>query len=192
MLSFNENEGVETPPSEAFSREGITMRKSLLVLSSVLFVCAFAGAAQAQTSYPLLCRGGPAMRIMTAHDVDGRGIPGATAMYIYFNAGAGAGSLVPPGPGQCTWMDRTLNPDEPKVMWVKSPNIEFAFQVMGNGQVVSDATGPRLNVEGSAWSGEARDWDSVVRGVMTGQLFTVQVYNSGGASPVMVITRFGP
>ncbi len=168
------------------------MRKSPIILSSVLAFFAFAGAAQAETSYPLLCRGGPAMRIMVNHDVNGAGIPGALAMSVYFNKGAGAGSVVQPGPGECTWMDRTLNAAEPAVMWMRSANIEFAFQVMGNGQVVSDATGPRLNVEGTAWSAEAQGWDTVVKGVMTGQLFTVQVYNSGGASPVMVITRVGP
>ena len=150
----------------------------------------------APPSYPLLCRGGPSMRIMEAHDVNSAGIPGDTAMFVYFTAARWAGSDRPPRPGECTWMDRTLSdaghPGEPTVMWIKAPNIEFAFQVMGNGRVVVDGTGPRLNVEGATISAAAHDWDTVVRSVMTGQLFTVQVYNSQGTSPVMVITHVGP
>ena len=163
-------------------------------------VCAaFVAAATAYAdppSFPLLCRGGPQMRIMTNHDVSGAGIPGATAMFVYFRQGHFPGSVRPPAPGECTWMDRTLNdaghPGEPLVMWIKSPNVEFAFQVMGNGRVVVDGTGPRLNAEGATLSAEAHDWDTIVRSVLTHQLFTVQVYNSHGASPVMVITHVGP
>ena len=155
-----------------------------------------ASAQAAPPSYPLLCRGGPSMRIVENHDVNGAGIPGATAMFVYFTAGRTAGSVSPPGPGECTWMDRTLSDaghrGEPTVLWIKSPNVQFAFQVMGSGQVVSDTTGPRLNVEGSTISPEAHDWETVVRGIMTGQLFTVQVYNSQGPSAVMVITHVGP
>jgi hypothetical protein len=141
-------------------------------------------------SYPLLCRGGGNMRIMVNHDVDGAGRPGATAMTIFFTPAGMAGGVAPPPPGHCTWMDRTLNGAEPANMWIRSPNIEFAFQVTGNGRVVNDGTGPRLNVEGAHISPEAQAWDSVVRAVMTGGLFTVQVYNESGRT--MVITRVGP
>ena len=133
------------------------------------------------------------MRIVENHDVNGAGIPGATAMSVYFRQATAPGSARPPGPGECTWMDRTLNDaghsGEPTVFWIKSANIQFAFQVMGSGQIVRDTTGPRLNVEGSTISPEARDWDTIVRSIMTGGLFTVQVYNSNG---VMVVTRVGP
>jgi len=132
------------------------------------------------------------MKIMVNHDVDSHGIPGATAMFVYFDKAAQAGSVDRPHRGECTWMDRTINAGEPAVMWIKSPNIEFAFQVMGNGRVVTDTTGPRLNVEGTSWSAEARDWDKIVKAVLTGGMFTVQVYNSGGSSAVMVITRVDP
>lgn len=141
-------------------------------------------------SYPLLCRGGGNMKIMTNHDVDGAGIPGATHMTIFFTPAAVAGGVMPPPRGQCVWMDRTFRPGEPANMWIKSPNIEFAFQIMGNGRVVYDTTGPRVNVEGAHISPEAQAWDSVVRAALTGDLFTVQVYNESGRT--MVITRVGP
>jgi len=140
-------------------------------------------AAWAQTSYPLKCRGGPTMKIMVNHDVASGGVPGATAMFVYFQA---APQAARPGPGECVWVDRTFRPGEPEVLWIKSPQIEFAFQLMGDGSIVRDGTGPRLNVEGSRWSAEARKWDRIVRAVMSGRPFEVMVYNS--ENRVMVIT----
>ena len=167
--------------------------KKFILCAGLLTALVFTGSAQANPpSYPLLCRGGPAMRIATNHDVNGAGIPGATAMWVYFNKGSAAGSVHAPGPGECTWMDRTLNANEPAAMFIKSPNVEFSCQVMGDGQIARDGSGIRLNVEGANWSAEARSWDTIVKGVMNHGLFTVQVYNTGGASPVMMITHVGP
>lgn len=167
------------------------LKLGLAALSMTAGVIVAATTASAEPpSYPLLCRGGGNMRIATNHDVDGAGIPGATAMTIYFRAAGVAGSVMPPPPGQCVWMDRTFRPGEPENMWIRSSNIEFSFQVTGNGRVVSDGSGPRVNVEGAHISPEAQAWDSVVRAVMTGNLFTVQVYNESNRT--MVITRIGP
>lgn len=141
-------------------------------------------------SYPLLCRGGAGMKLMVNHDVDGAGIPGAAAMTIFFRPAGTPGSVAPPSPGECVWLDRTFRPGEPASMWIKSPNVEFAFQVYGNGRVVNDTTGPRVNVEGAHISPEAQKWDYLVKGVMTGGLFTANVYNESGR--VMVITSVGP
>jgi hypothetical protein len=146
-------------------------------------------AAQAQ-SYPLMCRGGPDMRLAVSHDVDAAGVPGATAIFVHFRAAAQAASVSPPGPGECVWMDRTFRPGEPEVLWVKSDAIEFAFQVTGDRRIVVDSTGPRLNVEGASISAEAQNWQSVIDGVLRGQVFTVQAYNADGR--VMAITGFGP
>lgn len=153
----------------------------VLATAGALFVAA--SAANAQPAYWLTCQGGPGMKITTNHDVDSAGRPGATAMFVYFQA---APTAARPGPGQCVWLDRTFRPGEPQVLWIKSPNIEFAFQVMGDGTIVRDSGGPRLNVEGTRNSEEARKWDRIVRAVMTGQPFQVKVYNSGNR--VMVIT----
>lgn len=160
-----------------------TVLAALSTISSAIF-------AADPPSYPLLCHGGPGMRIMTNHDVDGAGIPGATAMFIYFTPGSKPGSVQQPGPGECVWLDRTLSAGEPAVLWIRSPRIEFAFQVMGDGRIATDSTGPRLNVEGTAQSAEAKDWQYLVDGVMQGQIFTAHVYNSDGR--VMVVTRVRP
>ncbi|MBP6013126.1 MAG: hypothetical protein KBA31_12940 [Alphaproteobacteria bacterium] len=167
------------------------IRKSLAALGIVVGLIGAASTASAEPpSYPLLCRGGGNMKIMVNHDVDGAGIPGATAMTIFFTPAGVAGGVSAPPPGQCVWMDRTFRPGEPANMWIRSPNIEFAFQVTGDGRVVYDGSGPRVNVEGAHISPEARAWDSVVRAVLSGGLFTVQVYNESGRT--MVITRVGP
>jgi hypothetical protein len=164
---------------------------SLAALSMAAGMITAATTASAEPpSYPLLCRGGGNMKIMVNHDVDGAGRPGATHMTVFFRAAGVAGSVMPPPPGHCVWMDRTFRPGEPENMWIKSPNIEFAFQVTGNGRVVYDTTGARVNVEGAHVSPEAQAWDTVVKGVMNRQLFTVQVYNESGRT--MVITRVGP
>lgn len=71
-----------------------------------------AGVAQAQTAYPLVCRGGGPQEVTIT--------PGAsvneTRFDIYYERGpvaaTGGGAI---GPGQCTWVDRPLNSREPEV-----------------------------------------------------------------------------
>jgi hypothetical protein len=167
------------------------MKKVLagLGLAAGLFALSNSAAAE-PPSYPLLCRGGGNMRLAVNHDIDSGGVPGATHMRVHFAPAGIAGSVAPPPPGHCVWMDRTFRPGEPTVMWTKSANVAFAFQVMANGRVVVDGTGPRINLEGTDRSIVAGEWDYVVRNVMNGGLFTVHVYNEGGST--MVITRVGP
>jgi hypothetical protein len=139
-------------------------------------------------TYPMVCRGGAGMRIMVNHDVDAAGIPGATAMFIYFKPASRPGSVSQPPPGECTWMDRTLGSGEPAVLWLRSPHVEFAFQVYGDGRVARDASGIRLSPEGA--SPEAQKWRYLTDGVLDGRLFTARVYNDSGR--VMVVTSVGP
>ena len=167
------------------------MRTTLAAVCAAITLGLLSSSAVAEPpSYPLLCRGGPAMKIMVNHDVDGAGIPGATHMTVFFRAANTPGSVAPPPPGRCVWLDRTFRPGEPENMWIKSANIEFAFQVQGNGHIATDTTGPRVNVEGAHISTEAQNWDRIVKGVLTGGLFTVNVYNESNRT--MVITSVGP
>lgn len=159
-----------------------------MAIAAGLLAVSMSAALAEPPSYPMQCTGGPGMRIMVNHDVTAAGIPGTTAMFLYFHKAPAAASTTAPPPGACAWMDRPLNANEPAVLWIKAPNIAFAFQVMGNGKLAVDATGPRLNVEGATLAAEAGKWDRVVRAVLKGQSFTVHAYNSSGTSPVMVIT----
>ena len=154
------------------------------ILPALVMSCLFASAASADPSYPLICRGGPSMRIMVNHDLPDGVHTGATAMTVFFRAGAAAAS---PGPGECVWMDRTFRPGEPENFWIKG-DVEFAFQVQGDARLARDTTGWRLNPEGSGAA--AHDWAAIVNGVLNGSTFTVQVYNAGGRT--MAVTAVGP
>lgn len=159
--------------------------RTIAIAAGLLAACTTAALAEGP-SYPMLCRGGPGMRIMVSHDVDGAGMPGATAMHVYFNRAPAAANTMMPPPGTCAWKDRPLAGNEPAVLWIKAPNVTFAFQVMANGVLVRDGSGPRLSVEGASMSPDAGKWERIVRGVLTGGTFEVMTYNSGGS--VMVIT----
>jgi hypothetical protein len=156
--------------------------------ASTLAACVFSVSAPANAdppSYRLDCMGGPSMRIMTNHDVPSPGDVGAIAMTIFFTAAPVAGS---PGPGQCVWVDRAFRPGEPQSLWFRSANIEFAFQVTGDGRVVRDTTGARINAEGM--TPEASNWSRVVAAVMDGRPFAVMVYNADNR--VMNVTEILP
>ena len=78
-------------------------------------------------------------------------------------------------------------PNEPAYFWMRSKNIEFAFQVMGDGRIVRDATGPRVNIEGAHVSPEASDWERVVSAIMNGRVFRMSAYSAEGRT--LVISR---
>jgi hypothetical protein len=155
----------------------------ILASSAFAAACLMATAASAAPSYPLICKGGPSMRIMVNHDVPDGVHTGATHMTVFFHAAATAAS---PGAGECVWMDRTFRSGEPENFQITG-DVEFAFQVRGNGKIATDTTGWRLNPEGSG--GPAHDWKTIVDGVLNGGTFTVQVYNAGSA---MIVTGVGP
>jgi hypothetical protein len=152
------------------------------LMMAVLGTAMLAPTAMAE-SYPLICRGGPSMRITTAHDVPDGVRTGDNSMVVYFRAARMAAN---PGPGECVWMDRAFRPGEPESFTLKGP-VEFSFQVYGNGQIARDGSGWRLNPEGSG--AQANDWRQIVNAVLNGGVFTVQVYSAGST---MVVTRVGP
>jgi hypothetical protein len=163
--------------------ETLTMKKLFAAAVAAGFLLPLAAQAE-PPSYPLICKGGRGMRIMTNHDVPDGVNTGATHMTVFFRASANPAN---PGPGECVWMDRTFRPGEPENFWIKG-NVEFAFQVTADGRVVRDTTGARVNPEGSG--AEANNWKTIVGGVMNGGTFTVQVYNESGRT--MVVTGVGP
>ena len=154
------------------------------LVASVFALCTCAAsAAQAQTpqSYPLICRGGPSMRIVTSHDVPDGVTARQNTMRVFFRAGAAPGN---PGPGECVWMDRGLRPGEPENFWIRG-DVEFAFQVMGDGRLNREGRDWRLSAEGSG--AEAAGWNRIVRAVLAGGTFTLDVYNADGRT--MAVTR---
>ncbi|HIK07486.1 MAG TPA: hypothetical protein IGS40_22800 [Trichormus sp. M33_DOE_039] len=102
------------------------------VLSPLLTI----NTANAQTSYPMTCRGGGTLSIQN---------DGSNGVRINFQAGRGS---APQGlsPGQCTWSDRALSSQEPKsicdsaasaaqyVSRLVQSNEYSIFQVYNNGR----------------------------------------------------------
>lgn len=91
------------------------MSHRLPVIAAVAFVLSVPLAslatrdAGAQTSYPLICKGGGNMIAQVR----------ATAQVrVQFAAGADAASNAPPSPGQCSWLDRGFRSGEPAVLTV--------------------------------------------------------------------------
>ncbi|MCC6305465.1 MAG: hypothetical protein IT545_09740 [Rhodobacteraceae bacterium] len=77
---------------------------ALLAAPAAAFLAA---PAAAQTSYPLICRsGGPMWASVQA----------SGQIRLAFVAGTAAGATTPPGPGQCTWLDRGFRAGEPAVL----------------------------------------------------------------------------
>lgn len=84
-------------------------RTGLLASAALLAATLLPAAASAQTSYPLICRGGDPMRLQVA--------PNGTT-WLTFQPGTAAGATTPPGPGTCTWLDRGFRTGEPARMRV--------------------------------------------------------------------------
>lgn len=68
--------------------------------------------AVADTSYPMVCRGGGGMSAQL--------YAGGTT-YLYFAPASQGASVAPPGHGQCTWLDRALRSSEPTVLLSNDP-----------------------------------------------------------------------
>jgi hypothetical protein len=83
--------------------------RSAPALAAIALAAALAAPAPAQTSYPLVCRGGPTMRL--APEVAG----GSARVLIRF-ARAARGAVLGVEPGTCAWQDRGINSAEPAVL----------------------------------------------------------------------------
>jgi hypothetical protein len=93
------------------------MRKiKLFAIAAVLILAGVGGwavstlldaSALAQESFPMVCRGGGGMRA----DILANG-----TMRVFFTSAAQGANTAPPGPGQCTFLDRALRPGEPTVL----------------------------------------------------------------------------
>lgn len=84
------------------------MNRMIPILGLLSFVAWTAPVpAQAQTSYPLVCRGGGGMSAT---------LTAAGSIRLHFQPGTAAASATPPGAGACTWLDRGFRSGEPAVL----------------------------------------------------------------------------
>lgn len=127
---------------------------TLLLSTTALLLGDSARIATAQTSYPLICRGGPSMRFL-AHE--GNVQHTYNILGLFFTAGTRPAG--PRGrdlaPGQCSWVDRGFRPGEPDILqqevaanvtsqpWfreLKNPAIRWTFYVYNTRQGVMKIT----------------------------------------------------
>jgi hypothetical protein len=82
------------------------MVRSLALIGSFQAAMPFMldASAFAQESFPMVCRGGGGMRA----EIRANG-----SMRVFFTPAAQGANTAPPGPGQCTFLDRALRPGEP-------------------------------------------------------------------------------
>jgi hypothetical protein len=126
----------------------------------------------AAQSYVMTCRGGGNMVAVAGQRVSQ---PHVFVEITYKRGSAGAG-VQAPNPGECTWIDRGVNGNEPDKILFDDPGVAWT-------QTVCRAGGCQVNTP-SAPTTNLMNW---VRG---GQAFQVHVYNDGAGH--MVVTKVGP
>ena len=137
-------------------------RLAIGLICAVLLVSLRAGDVAAEpNSYALMCRGGSLMSFRVLKP------EGSVTMKVTFRRSPTAGSVSPPGPGTCAWIDRPIRRGEPNI-----------FQIV--------APGP-LSVECGYTSGvercvlrnlPARLWQ-IRKDIRRNRPFEVRVYNNG-------------
>lgn len=119
----------------------------------------------AQRSYPMTCRGGGATL--------GFDSSRATALLYFAKASGPAG--VGLAPGQCSWIDRAIGPNEPTCL-AQAGVVTAAWIFPGN------LSGSYFNSTNAPW----------LRGLLRSDVYqTFQVYNPGNGN-CFVVSRLGP
>ena len=91
--------------------------RSLLALFTLATAAgALPRSAAAQTSYPIVCRGGPAMRLEVEVKA---GSPGSVRLHF---ARGGRAAVLGVDPGTCAWQDRGMRAAEPAVLCFARPD----------------------------------------------------------------------
>jgi hypothetical protein len=160
-----------------------------LTFASLIIAASIPTGETAETSYPMVCRGGGAMRAVDSDARSARGsmvenIPGARVLNVYFQrAAAGSGSR-PPAAGQCAWLDRGIREDEPNVL-----TLRFRGSELGVYQFVHRQSSITVELA----EGLQGDFAYLARAIRRGDLFYLQAYQyRGRGQRVFIITRTGP
>jgi len=167
------------------------MKTSRLILGiSLLSFCCMvtivAVASAAERSYPMVCRGGGAMQARHVKKAMGTGlnIPG---LVIRFTKSRSAGTSSPPGPGECAWMDRPIQGDEPSVLQLAP--LPYSKEIAYDVVIQNRSIGLELSEEVGRRSG----FGYLVTAIQRGDLFYLHCYQKRGRGPnYFFITRTGP
>lgn len=128
--------------------------------------------ADAQQSYLMTCRGGGDMLAIAGQRVSD---PHVFVEITYKRATQGAG-VQAPAPGECAWIDRGVNADEPNKIMFKDMGVSWTQTACQNGR---------------CWTRTpSRPATDLMNAVMNGQPFQLHVYNDRAGN--MIVTRVGP
>jgi hypothetical protein len=121
------------------------VRTAILLLTALALFAGHGRAAEAQTSYGIVCRGGPAMRL--APEVKA----GASRVLLRFNRGSRA-AVQGVDPGTCAWQDRGVRESEPAALCFVGVDYT-GFETSGARQT------PYLRVQARAGTGSVIFWE---------------------------------
>lgn len=137
-------------------------------------------AAQAQTSYALVCRGGGNMTLSVggAGAIDGRPL---SIVSIDFAKAAQAAATAAVGAGQCAWLDRPLNGAEPTRLVFNAENTTLHVSLR------AERVGYFAEAGHGGVGDGAPDFSHLWNAIRDGREFRVEAYNLGDGT--MRITR---
>ena len=143
-----------------------------ILISVICGVTALAWPAEsyAERSYPMVCRGGGSMQanVFNAKYATTR---------IYFNKARTGANSRPPGTGECAWLDRPINADEPD-------SLSFVENSNPVTQIIVNASGTQIR-----WNERAKITD-ILKKIQRGEIFNVHAANSRRG--FFKVTRLGP
>jgi hypothetical protein len=129
------------------------------------------------TSYPLICKGGPDMRVFIEHIYPPRP---RVELTVSFRWSSRAASRTPPAAGECAWLDRGGRASEPPRFRVEFREF-IAITINGRGEVVDLR---RIGAGGRDDPGI-----TLINDIMAGRIFYLHAYAEGGR---LKVTRLGP
>ena len=91
------------------------MRNLFFVVAAAL-VALVATPAHAQTSHTLWCRGGGEMQMVVGTNAGADGRVFTWLQYHFSPMATAATAATPPGPGECSWLDRPVHDVEPQLV----------------------------------------------------------------------------
>lgn len=153
------------------------MKRVLITATMSLFALLSSSlASAAPTTYTLWCRGGGTSSV--DFEINNNG--GSWSQYEKFFFAHGTQAFNPHAPvtqstlqpGQCSWIDRAMNPDEPSYIYFAGFNgTGFKLKPDGTGKFTLDTTASPFNVNG------VLDWESGLQ--HSDCYWSFQVYNEG-------------
>lgn len=155
---------------------------ALTTLAALAAVLALTPGIEAQTAYPLSCRGGREMVVRFQAESDN----GWTRLHIFFKRGSEGASQRLPAAGECAWLDRGISADEPDQLNIYFRGVRTWLDIQGDEQLRGyDFSGTEIEK-----SGRLR---TLLDAIFGGEPFTVQARVAGsGDNRYFDVVRVGP